>query len=79
MPGSCLPSLSGPPKRKRYGRKFKKRAAELAAAAAAVFGSVDSPSSLSAAGLASSLKPAAIASTAGGNSAKNCIEFRNLG
>ena len=39
MPGSRSPSLSGPPKRRCHGRKFKKWAAEFRAAAAIPGGS----------------------------------------
>ena len=83
MPGSRPPLLSGPSKHKRHGRRFKKRVAELAAAAAAVPGgpgsSYASPGFLSAAGLAGSSEPAAAASLPGGNSVRNCVEFRDLG
>ena len=83
MPNSC--SLLPPPKRRRHGRRFRKRAAELnsAATAVAVSGGPGflsaSPAGFLSAGLAGFFEPAAAASTLGGNSVRNRVEFRNLG
>ena len=83
MPDFCLPSPVL--RRRHYGRKFKKRAVELnAAAAAAVPGGPRSSSagptdSLSAADLAGSFEPTAAASAPSGNLIKNCFEFCDLG
>ena len=83
MPGSCLPSPSGLPKRRRYRRKFKKQVVELAAAAAAIPGGLGSSSTalgfLFAVGLVGFSKSAAAASPPGGNLVRNCVEFCDLG
>ena len=84
MPGSCSSLPLGFSKRRCHGRRFRKRAAELVAAAAAVVGSPGSLSagsmgSLSAAGLTGSSEPAAAASAPGGNLIKICVEFRDFG